>query len=78
MRGNYGELALKRIVELVGMQERCHFDLQVSRDTEEGRKIPDMVVSLPGGQKVVVDAKAVMNACADAYEAQEEEQRKFS
>ena len=75
MRGNYGELTLKRLVEHAGMEERCHFEAQASRETEDGRKIPDMVFSLPGGQKVVVDAKAVLNACTEAYEAQEESQR---
>ena len=76
MRGNYGELALQRLVEHVGMREKCHFEKQAGRDTEEGRKIPDMVVSLPGGQKVVIDAKAVVNACAEAYEASDEVQRR--
>ena len=69
VRGNYGEMVLKRLVEFVGMQERCHFAAQDVQNTEEGRKIPDMVFHLPGSQKVVVDAKAVVNACADAQNA---------
>lgn len=74
-RGNYGELALTRLVESVGMRERCHFEPQAGRDTEDGRKIPDMIVSLPGGQKVVIDAKAVLNACAEAHEAEDKVER---
>jgi DNA recombination protein RmuC len=77
MRGNYGELALKRLVEHVGMHERCHFETQVISDTEDGRKIPDMVISLPGEQKVIVDAKAVVNACVEAYQTEDEDQRKL-
>ncbi len=77
MRGNYGELALKRLVEHVGMHERCHFETQVISDTEDGRKIPDMVISLPGDQKVIVDAKAVVNACVEAYQTEDEDQRRL-
>lgn len=72
VKGMYGEMILKQLVEFVGMQEKCHFETQASRETEEGRKIPDLVVSLPGGQKVLVDAKAVMDACVEAQKAQNE------
>ena len=75
VRGTYGEIILKQLVEFVGMQMHCHFETQASRETEEGRRIPDMVVSLPGGQKVIVDSKAVMSACTDAYRATEENER---
>ena len=75
VKGMYGEMILKQLVEFVGMQEKCHFETQASRETEEGRKIPDLVVSLPGGQKVLVDAKAVMDACVEAQKAQNEDQK---
>lgn len=75
VKGSYGELILKQLVEFVGMQDKCHFETQALRDTEEGRKIPDLVVSLPGGQKVIVDAKAVMDACVEAQIAQDDVQR---
>lgn len=75
VKGSYGELILKQLVEFVGMQEKCHFETQAVRDTEDGRKIPDLIVSLPGGQKVIVDAKAVMDACVEAQVAQDDIQR---
>ena len=75
VKGAYGEMILKQLVEFVGMQEKCHFETQASRETEEGRKIPDLVVSLPGGQKVLVDAKAVMEACVEAYQTQDDAHR---
>jgi DNA recombination protein RmuC len=75
VKGTYGEILLKQLVEFVGMQEHCHFETQAARDTEEGRKIPDMVVALPGGQKVLVDSKAVMDACIEAYRSQDDAER---
>ena len=75
VKGSYGELMLKQLVEFVGMHERCHFETQASRETEEGRKIPDMVVSLPGGQKVLVDSKAVMDACVEAQQSDDDAHR---
>jgi DNA recombination protein RmuC len=75
VKGSYGELILKQLVEFVGMQEKCHFETQASRETEEGRKIPDLVVAMPGGQKVLVDAKAVMDACVEAQMTQDDVQR---
>lgn len=74
-RGNYGEMTLKRLVESVGMIDKCHFETQVVSHTEEGRKIPDMIITLPGEQKLIVDSKAVLNACTDAYTAQDEARR---
>lgn len=76
MRGNYGEITLRRLVESVGMLDKYHFEAQASRETEEGRRIPDLVIFLPGGQKVIIDAKAVLNACIQAYEADDESLRK--
>ena len=75
VKGNYGEMILKQLVEFVGMQDKCHFETQASRETEEGRKIPDLVVSLPGGQKVLVDSKAIMGACIEAQTCPDDKQR---
>ncbi len=75
VKGKYGEMMLKQLVEFVGMQDKCHFETQASRETEEGRKIPDLVVSLPGGQKVIVNAKAVMDACVEAQKSENVDQR---
>lgn len=74
--GNYGELKLKRLIEFAGLQEHHHFELQPITNTEEGKKIPDLIVLLPGGQKVIVDAKAVMEACVKALQTQDDASRK--
>ncbi len=76
VRGQWGELALKRAAELAGMSEHCDFDQQVSVNTEDGRFRPDMVGRLPGGRSVVVDAKAVLQAYLDAVGAPDEAARK--
>jgi DNA recombination protein RmuC len=57
------------------MTDHCDFQEQVSMDTDEGRKRPDMIVSLPGGKTIVVDAKAVISAYLDAVEAQDDATR---
>lgn len=74
-RGRWGEVALKRLVELAGMTDHCDFKEQVSTQTEEGRLRPDMIVYLPEGRQVIVDSKAVVDASLDAAAAQDEQQR---
>src|SRR5207245_24975 len=61
VKGRWGELTLRRTVELAGMSPHCDFDEQVSVHTDEGRLRPDLVVRLPGGANVVVDAKVPLH-----------------
>jgi DNA recombination protein RmuC len=72
VRGRWGEVQLKNVVEATGMVEHCDFELQSStRDAEGSLLRPDLVVRLPGGKHVVVDAKVPLAAYLDAYEAQD-------
>ena len=75
VRGQWGELTLKRVAELAGMVDHCDFAEQLSVTGDEGRSRPDMVVQLPGGRQIIVDAKTVLSAYLDAHEAQNEAQQ---
>lgn len=75
VKGQWGELTLRRAVELAGMSPHCDFDEQVSVYTEEGRLRPDMVVHLPHGANVVVDAKVPREGFLRAAAAQNEAER---
>jgi len=69
VRGAWGEITLRRIVELAGMSSYCDFSEQMSLATENGRIQPDMVVHMPSGREVVVDAKVPLGGFLDALEA---------
>jgi DNA recombination protein RmuC len=75
VRGRWGEMTLRRVAELAGMAAHCDFVEQDTIGSMEGLLRPDMVVCLPGGRQVIVDAKTVLSAYLDAYEAQDDQQR---
>ncbi|MFC0039635.1 DNA recombination protein RmuC [Actinomadura rayongensis] len=75
VRGNWGELHLRRAVELANMKEHCDFELQKHIDGDERSLRPDMVVHLAGGKRVVVDGKVSLAAFLDALEATDDADR---
>ncbi len=75
VRGQWGEMTLKRLAELAGMVEHCDFDQQQSVDTDQGKQRPDMIVRMPGSREIIVDAKAPMDGYLAAVEAQDDTNR---
>ena len=75
VRGHWGEVQLRQVVELAGMIEHTDFLEQVTLTNEDGRFRPDLVVRLPGGKRVIVDAKAPLAAYFDAVEAGDDVER---
>ncbi|MBE25870.1 MAG: DNA recombination protein RmuC [Rhodospirillaceae bacterium] len=74
-RGRWGEETLKNVMELSGMSQHCDFDLEQSFNTEDGKLRPDVIVHLPGGRHLVIDAKTSTSAYMDAIESSEDNER---
>jgi DNA recombination protein RmuC len=75
VRGRWGEITLRRVVELAGMQNRCDFFEQPLMGSAGEKHRPDMIIHLPGNRRVIVDSKVPMNAYLDAMEMDSERER---
>ena len=75
VRGQWGEMTLKRLAELAGMVEHCDFYTQESIKTEDALQRPDMIIRMPDGREIVVDVKTPLDAYLTAVEASTDEER---
>jgi DNA recombination protein RmuC len=75
VRGQWGEMTLRRLAELAGMVEHCDFIEQAHVRTDEGNLRPDMIVHMPDGRDLIVDVKTPLDAYLDAVDATDDEQR---
>ena len=75
-RGRWGEQSLRNVLEQAGLTEHVDFQTEVSIDTDEGRLRPDVIVRLPGGRNLVIDAKCSLNAYLDACDEVDDEKRR--
>lgn len=75
-RGRWGEQQLRNVLEICGLSEYADFRTEVSVDNGDGRLRPDVIIRVPGGQSLVIDAKVSLNAYQDAFDAGEETQRR--
>ena len=69
VRGGWGEVQLRRVVEMAGMVNHCHFVEKKAATSDDGRFIPDLIIKLPGGRNIIVDAKVPYIAYREAVEA---------
>jgi DNA recombination protein RmuC len=74
-RGRWGEQQLRNVLETCGLSEYCDFHTEVSVESEDGRFRPDVIVRIPGGRTLVIDAKVSLNAFQDAFGAVDEAER---
>lgn len=77
-RGRWGEQQLRNVLESCGLSEHADFRTEVSVEGVDGRLRPDVIISVPGGRNLVIDAKVSLNAYQDAFEADEEGRRELS
>jgi len=75
VRGKYGEISLRRVVEVAGLSPYCDFEEQVSVSTESGKLRPDMTINLPGHRQLILDSKVPLAAYMRAYETDIEAER---
>jgi DNA recombination protein RmuC len=76
VRGRWGEMQLKRVVEITGLSSHCDFIEQHTLTGDEGQLRPDMIVNLPGNKQIVIDAKAPLSAYLEALEATDDSTRR--
>jgi DNA recombination protein RmuC len=76
VRGHWGEMQLKRVVEMAGMLDHCDFHTQQTLFTDDGRLRPDLIVRLPADKSIIVDAKAPLEAYLQAMDAPDDETRR--
>lgn len=76
-RGRWGEQQLKNVLETCGLSENCDFQTEVSVEGEDGRLRPDVIIRIPGGRTLIVDAKVSLNAYQDAFGAVDDAERRL-